>query len=194
MFTNTGYINEISKRLKAFLDEKTYTHCINTAIEAERLAELFSADKEKAAIAGLLHDCAKTANVLELAAKYNLKLDPMIMSSRQLAHAYVGAEIAHIEFGISDEEILIAIRSHTLGNDNMTVLDKIIFVADFTEPGRNFEGVELLRRQAKTDINEAMITAIIGTIRFVLDGRLPLHMQSLSTYNSLISERDKMND
>src|SRR5699024_10272275 len=107
------------------------------------LSEIYGADKEKAYIAGMLHDCAKCLDNETMnynIKKYDIKLDDYEKESRALAHSIIGGYIAKYEFKIDDEEILNSIKYHTTGNENMTLLEKIIYIADLTEKDRDFNG------------------------------------------------------
>lgn len=104
----------------------------------------------------------------------------------ELWHAPVGAYLVRIEAGISDEEILQAIRYHTTGNKDMNTLDKIIFVADYIEPGRKFQGVEEVRHVANESLEQAVIMALKNTIKFLLDKNEAVYPDTLETYNTLI--------
>lgn len=155
--------DELEKKLEDF-NPKLYAHCVRTMNEAERLALQYGADVQKAKIAGLLHDCGK-----KLKEKDNL------------THSKTGAEVAEEVFNIHDEEILNAIRYHTTGRKNMTMLEKIIFIADKIEPGRQYEGVDELRKKAYFNIDEAIAMSLKSTVEYVKMRNLELDEDSLIT-------------
>ena len=123
---------------------------------AVQLALIHGADAEKCRIAGLLHDCAKglgTVEMLKLIDEYAVELYPGEKDYPELLHAPAGRAVAVRDYGVTDAEILSAIRFHTVGSHNMSLIDAIIFVADFIEPNRkSFDGLEGVRALAKKDI------------------------------------------
>lgn len=114
----------------------------------------------------------------------NMSKDLLLYSS-ELWHAPVGAYLVKKEIGITDEEILNAIRSHTTGRPGMTILEQVVFLADYIEPNRTFPGVEEVRELAKKDLNAATITAIRNTIQFLLNKNQLVYPQTIATYNDL---------
>ena len=131
----------INNWLKANLSEERYEHSLGTAECARELAKKFGCDEEKAYFTGLIHDCAKHLAKDKTMEIINTKihLEEGELCSPKTHHAPVGAYIAKQEFGIEDEEILSAIRWHTIGKVNMTTFEKIIFLADKIEIGKKFE-------------------------------------------------------
>ncbi len=177
------------KKLKAALPEKRFKHCKGVRDTAVMLAEKFGADAEKAYIAGIFHDCAKGMKIseqLEKCREYKLELDDITLSCPPVIHAPLGAETARREYGICDEEILNAIRRHTVGGHGMTLLDKIIYTADMIEPGRDFDGVDKLRRAAQNDINEVFFLCVRQSLLFNIKANKPIHPDTLVSYNECI--------
>lgn len=162
--------NEVpEEHLKDMLSPSRYTHSLGVASMATSLAGIYGADAKKAYISGLLHDCAKNLTPEESEIKcrdLDVETDEFERTHFPLIHAKIGAELVKTEFGINDEEICSAIRWHTLGRKNMTLLEKIIYVADMTELSRNFDGVEELREIARTNIDEAVKACAAATIKF----------------------------
>ena len=164
-------ITSYMKKLSAILSEKRYNHSVgvmNTAIE---LAKTHNADEEKAAIAGILHDCAKYMKSEEL---YNYCIDNDIAlteaetKAKQLIHSRLGMTFARDIYGVEDEEILSAILYHTTGRDNMTKLEQIIFVADYIEPNRKYlDGLEYIREVSYKDLNRACALILEKTINYL---------------------------
>ena len=137
---NEAKINEIKNTLKQILDATRYAHTIAVCETAVTLAKRFDADVEKAYHAAFLHDCARglsEVELLEYCKQNNIPLDGHMQKDINPVHALVGADMAKRQFGINDKEILDAIYHHAIGAENMTLLDKIIFVADATEPNRS---------------------------------------------------------
>ncbi len=177
---------EIISRLKETLGEKRFIHTMGVAETARKLAERFGADAEKAYLAGLLHDCAKsmkTHEQLKKCAELGVELDEYSKLCPPVIHAPLGAETAKREYGVSDEEILNAIRRHTVAGKNMTLLDKIIYTADMIEPSRDFEGVGLLRSLAETDVEKAFFESVKQSILFNIKENKIVHPASLESYN-----------
>lgn len=177
------------RQLKKMLSEKRYIHSLNTAETAAALARLYGADPNRAYLAGLLHDAAKDLSGEELilrARNAGIKVDKFCLTRPHLLHAVVGAVIAKEQFGLCDEELLSAIANHTMGKPNMTLMEKIIFLADLIEPSREYAGVEDVREAAKTDMDEAIIKAYDGIIAYVLLKREPLHPVTVKARNYMI--------
>ncbi len=177
-------IKEIKEKLKTALDEKRYKHSISVADEAVRLAQLWGADKDKAYLAGLVHDCAKCIPYND-AIKSGCELDRETLACPGVVHAPVGAYVAEHEYGIEDTEILDAIRYHTVARENMTLLDKIIYLADITEPYRDFDGVEDLRKLCNCDINLAFCEALRRSVVFNIEKGNIIHPNTLYAWNEM---------
>ena len=186
---------EMKKKLARALKKKRYKHSIGVSREALSMARLFGADEKKAYIAGLLHDCAKCFDKeeqLEICRKYDVSVDKMIEYCPAVLHAPAGAALAEHEYGISDPEILDAIRYHTTACGNMSLLDKIIYVADMTEPGRKYDGVELLRALSAKDMDAAYREALRQTLTFNIEKGAIVHPNTLDAWNALlIEDKDK---
>lgn len=178
-------IDEMALFVKKRINEKRYTHSMNTAIEAAALAKKYGADENKAYIAGLLHDAAKglpSSSLISIAAENGVEVDEYEMNNPELMHGKIGAAIVSRELGIKDEDILSAIKWHTTGHENMSLLEKIIYLADIIEPGRNFPETEALRKLAYKDIDEAMLKGLWHVMGFVKEKGLTLHPNSVLAY------------
>ncbi|HZG71774.1 MAG TPA: bis(5'-nucleosyl)-tetraphosphatase (symmetrical) YqeK, partial [Chondromyces sp.] len=108
----------------------------------------------------------------------------------ELWHAPVGAYLVKEEAGIEDEEVLNAIRFHTSGRVGMTLGEKIVYLADYIEPGRHFPGVEEVREMAKKDLDTALIQAVKNTIQFLMKKNQPIFPDTFDTYNDLVSKKE----
>jgi predicted HD superfamily hydrolase involved in NAD metabolism len=186
--------DEMTSFVKGRISEKRYIHSLNTAKEAVALARKYGADENKAYIAGLLHDVAKglPASSLEYIAKVNgIPVDEYELSNPELMHGKIGAAIVSRELDIKDEEILSAIKWHTTGHKNMTLLEKIIYLADIIEPGRNFPETEALRAIAYKDLNEAMLKGLWHVMSFVKEKGLTLHPNSVEAYENIKNMEEK---
>lgn len=177
-------IKEIKKKLKNELDEKRYKHSLSVADEAVRLAGLHGENKEKAYMAGLVHDCAKCIPYND-AIKSGCELDRETLACPGVVHAPVGAYIAEREYGITDIEILDAIRYHTVAREKMTVLDKVIYLADIIEPYRDFDGVENLRKLCNEDLDLAFCEALRRSVVFNIEKGNIIHPNTLYAWNEM---------
>lgn len=148
--------NELEVLLSERLKPARFRHTMGVAETAERLARKYGADPMRARLAGMLHDCAKSMDYDQMVAlvKGNVPdLDDEELATEPVLHAPAGMLLARDEYGVRDPEILSAIRRHTLGDKNMTLLDAVIFVSDFIEPSRRpFAGLEDARAEAEKDI------------------------------------------
>ncbi|MEF2964845.1 bis(5'-nucleosyl)-tetraphosphatase (symmetrical) YqeK [Paenibacillus sp. M1] len=169
---------------------KRWKHVEGVMESAVILAERFGADPVKADLAALLHDLAKFWPVeRQEAVIRDNGLNPELLEyDKQMLHAEVGAFISERDYGIADPEVLDAIRYHTSGRVGMTKLDKIVCLADYIEPGRDFPGVEKIRELAKLSLEEALIAGFDSTISFLLEKRKTIFPLTVLARNDLIRE------
>lgn len=187
--------NELILKLKEMLPEKRFRHSEGVANMAVKLAEFYGVDEEKARIAGLLHDCAKDMTdeeILKLVEKFDILIDDVQRSAVNIVHGHVGAEIARQQFGVTDNEILNAIRYHTTGKENMSFLDKIIYVADYIEPNRDFPGVDVLRKVSFIDIDLAVLLGIDTTINYIIHKNALIHPDTIHARNYMLQKNPKL--
>ena len=166
----------------SMIRHKRVAHVMGVEEEAVRLAKFWGADPELARHAGILHDCTKyleLAPQLHLCEKYGIPLDDLEQKAVKLLHSKTGACIAKYVFGEPDE-VYEAIFWHTTGRANMTLLDKILYMADYIEPNRDFDGVEELRRLAYTDLDQAMLLGVESTIQEMEQRGVPIHKNTLA--------------
>lgn len=182
-------MNKKEKELRNFLekriDKKRLEHSINTANEAVSLAEKYGEDKEKAYIAGLLHDTAKGKckyGLKKLSQEYDITMDEYEKRNPELTHGKLGAIMVSKHLGIQDKDILSAIRWHTTGRANMSLLEKVIYLADIIEPSRTFDGVKKIKLLAYKDIDAAMVLALEYVMKFVHKKGFALHPKSIEAY------------
>lgn len=182
------------QQVLAIIEEKLspsrFEHSLNVARVAEKMAEIYNIDSKTAYLTGLLHDYAKGISgkeLLNIAEKEKLIGDKIERFVPDLLHAPVGAHLIEKELSVKDEEILQAIRSHTLGTLKMSTLDKIIFLADMIEPGRDFPGLERLRCLAENDLDQAMLFGLESTIRYCLDRKRILHPLTVEVRNHFLN-------
>ena len=183
----------IEQELKNSLKSKRFEHTMNVARTASKLAIKYGCDEKKAYLAGLLHDCAKKYDTQFLMGNsgmlFDVEPDEFEVSCPEVFHATVGAEIARKNFGIDDEEILNAIRYHTVANENMTTLDKILYIADLIEPSRDFQGIAKLRALSEKGIDICMLGALRVSIEFILKKDRPIHIATIAARNKLLKSR-----
>lgn len=155
---------EISQKLRKQLQESLkpdrFDHTLGVAYTAAALAFAHGADAEKALIAGMLHDCAKCMSheeQVKICEKNKIEISDVEKKNHSLLHAKVGMYLARTKYDVYDTEILNAIRWHTTGREDMSLLEKIVYIADFIEPNRKpLEGMDTIRKEAFTDIDRCL--------------------------------------
>ena len=171
----------------SYLKHKRIPHVLGTEQEAIRLAERYGADVEKARRAALLHDCTKKlemAEQLALCAKYGIELDALEQRALKLLHSKTGAAIARDVFGV-DDEIYSAIWYHTTGRAGMTLLEKIIYLADYIEPTRDFPGVDVLRKACYEDLDKGLLLGLEMSIEEMQRMGNPVHHATVEARDAL---------
>ena len=171
----------------SYLKHKRIPHVLGTEQEAIRLAERYGADVQKARVAALLHDCTKKLNMedqLALCRQYGIQLDELEQKALKLLHAKTGAAIAREVFGV-DDEIYNAIWWHTTGHGRMTLLEKIIYLADYIEPSRDFPGVEDLRAACYEDLDKGLLMGLEMTVEEMTAMGNPVHHATLEARDAL---------
>ncbi|RTE08520.1 bis(5'-nucleosyl)-tetraphosphatase (symmetrical) YqeK [Paenibacillus whitsoniae] len=176
--------------VKEQMPERRWLHTLGVMETSVMLAERFGGDAEKADLAAILHDYCKYWPVQEQAKiiRENGLPQDLLDYDKELWHSHAGAFIAHSQFGIDDEEVLDAIRYHTSGRENMTLLDKIVCLADYMEPGRDFPGVDNIRELAKTSLEQALIAGFDSTISFLLAKGKRIYPLTVLTRNDLLQQ------
>ena len=176
------------------LTKKRLAHSISVSETAVALAEKYGEDIEKARIAGLVHDLAKDMkdeDLIKLALEHEIVIDEVCLSSPTILHGLVGSIIAREVMGIVDEEILQAICYHTTGRKNMSTLEKIIYIADYIEPLRKFQGVEEVRALCNVDLDAAVLLSLESSIIYVIDQKQLLHTDTIDARNCLINKHGR---
>ena len=161
----------------SYLKHRRIPHVLGTEQEAIRLAERYGADVEKARAAALLHDCTKKLDMpaqLALCEQYGIELDELEQKALKLLHSKTGAAIARDVFGV-DDDIYSAIWYHTTGHAHMTKLEKIIYLADYIEPSRDFPGVDTLRKVCYEDLDKVLLLGLEMTIEEMTAMGNPVH-------------------
>ena len=177
---------KIRKKLKDSLSKSRYEHTLGVEFTAASMAMKFGADINRTELAGLLHDCAKCIDdeeKLEECKKYNVKISDVEKRNPFLIHSKLGAVYAKEKYGVNDEEILSAIRCHTTGRPDMTLLEKIIFIADYIEPARDkAKNLAEIRKMSFEDIDEAMYMILRDTLEYLEGGEGELDPTTEETY------------
>ncbi len=178
------YISILEKRLT----NKRFVHSIEVANEAKRLAEKYGADTEKAYLCGLLHDITKNTpdnEQLQLFERFGIILTELEQNAKKLWHAMSGAAFVRYELGIDDDEIIDAIRYHTTAKADMSLLAKVLYLADYTSLDRDYEDVDEMRRLVDIGLNEAMQYALKYTVNDLASRNLPIHPDTIAAYNQV---------
>ncbi len=176
----------IKEYAKTVLSEMRFAHTVNVAEEAKRLASIWGADSDAAYFAGIIHDIAKEipkGQMLDALAKYGYKPDDTEEQNPELLHGKLAAYIASDKFGVDNAEILSAVAYHTTGRPEMSLLEKIIYVADFTEPGRKYPEACKIRKLANENLDKAVLFQTDMVIKFVIDRGRVLHTDTVNTRN-----------
>lgn len=183
--TKAELIEQIGQDIKGLLSKKRYNHVVRVAETAVQLADRYGYDKEDTQIAALLHDYAKEMpknRQLELAQAYYP--DPLLATyGSAVWHGLAAATLARQKYKVSDPDILQAIAWHTTGWTEMSLLQQIIYTADYIEPGRDFKGVEKVRKLAKKDLNQACFVQMQQTLSHLIKEGASIAPISIYVYN-----------
>lgn len=190
-------VNKITEDLQKRLKPKRFQHTLGVAKTAKEMAEIFHVNPNKAYLAGMLHDCAKNLSdgeLLKICNENNIVITDYERESPYLLHGKAGAYLAETRYGITDEEVLSAIIWHTTGKENMSDLEKIIFSADYIEPGRDKQpNLESLRKLAKTDLNLLVYNILKDTLEYLENSKNKSidenTLNAYKFYKKMINER-----
>ncbi len=184
--------NNYKEILKSRLNEKRYYHSLCVADEAKRLAIKYGADGEKAYLAGLLHDITKNTQEteqLQMFKDFDIIPDSITKGSQKLWHAVTGAAYIEKILGIKDEEIISAVRYHTTAKKNMSLFEKILYLADFSSLDRDYDDVDIMRDKVNESINSAMRYALSYTITELVEKQAQIHPDTMDAYNEIMEEK-----
>lgn len=174
-------LNQLRACSYSMMRAKRIPHVMGVEEEAVKLAQRWGADPELARRAGILHDCTKYYELpeqLDICEEYGVQLDALEQKAVKLLHSKTGACIARGVFGQPDA-VYDAIFWHTTGKADMTTLEKVLYIADYMEPNRDFDGVERLRHLAYTDLDKAMLLGVEMTIQEMQQRQVPIHTNTL---------------
>lgn len=181
-------LESIRNLLEESIPGKRYKHSLRVYETALLLGKRHGADERQVALGALLHDCGREIPVEASAAKareWGLPVDFVEENQPILLHARLGEYLAVHKYGVSDPEVLEAIRCHTTGAEELSLTARIVFLADMLEPHRDFPGVEKLRKTAETDLDKTMLLAYAGTIHYLLEAEALIHPAAIAGYNRL---------
>jgi len=186
----------MENKIRGMITEKRYLHTLGVRDTALLLCRQYGCSQKKAEAAALLHDIARDLPVekmVELLQTNGLWKSEysVIEHNPLLLHAHAGKVIARTEFGVQDKEILQSIELHTTGGESMSLLDKIIFVADFTEPGRTFGGVEKARELVCRDLDRAVLYIYRFILRHLLGKEVFICKNTFLGYNEIVLQVGK---
>lgn len=185
-------LGDYKKIIKPLMGEHRYTHSVNVAKEAKLLAKRYGADEEKALVAGVLHDITKEMpkeEQLQIILDSGIILDNVKLSAPKLWHGLSGSIYVKEKLGIDDEDILNAICYHTTGRANMSLIEKIIFVADFTSEERTYKGVATMRKKSRKSLEDAMLYGFKFTFSDLTSRELSIHPDELDCYNEIVLKK-----
>lgn len=181
----------LMQRVQMQMSEKRFRHVLGVEETAIALAGKYGTSLEKASIAALTHDYAKERSDDEfqlVIRRDQFDLD-LLHWGNEIWHGLVGANFVQRELEIDDEEILQAIRVHTTGAAEMSLLDKIIYVADYIEPGRKFPGVEKAREIALINLDDAVAYETKHTLAHLVEKEVPIYPKTIETYNKWVAKK-----
>lgn len=184
--------NKFKAIIREKLDDYRYEHSLAVADEAARLAEKYGGDRERAYLAGLLHDITKNINQeehLKIFVSFDIILSDLEKNAPKLWHAISGSAYVSKVLKIEDSEIISAIRYHTTGKADMSLVELILFIADFTSRDRNYPDVEVMRELADKSLYEAAVYALSYTVNDLNEQGSAVHPDTLAAleyYKTLI--------
>ncbi len=184
-----GSRKELIAKVKEQVSEKRFKHILGVEQAALELAQANDYELEKASVAALVHDYAKERSEAEFKAlivQTGLEQD-LLNWNNFIWHGVVGAEIIKKELKITDEEILNAVRRHTVGAKEMTMLDQIVYVADYIEPGRDFPGVDQARQLAAESLRAAVEFETKHTLLYLMNNNKTIYPAAILTYNAYVA-------
>jgi len=182
-------IDEYKNLLKSKLGEKRYKHSLCVADEAVRLSHLYGGNSDKAYLAGLLHDIMKDTNKqeqLQMMNQFDIILSNVEKCAPKLWHAISGALYVQKVLNVNDLEIISAIRYHTTAKQDMSLLETLVYLADFTSMDRDYIGVEEMRHVVNVNLDKALYTGLSFTIKDLVMHGCPIHPDTIDAYNEIV--------
>ncbi len=180
-------IFSIREKLKASLKPGRYEHSLSVSFTCMALAMRYGYDLDKAELAGLLHDCAKcydNNSIIAACRNSGMELTEGELQAPSIIHSRLGARMAEEKFGVNDPEILSAIACHTTGKPDMSLLDKILYIADYIEPRRyKIKDLPAIRRLALEDLDQALFQIMEGTLRYLKESGTYADIMTQNAYH-----------
>ena len=180
-------IFSIREKLKASLKPGRYEHSLSVSFTCMALAMRYGYDLDKAELAGLLHDCAKcydNNSIIAACRNSGMELTEGELQAPSIIHSRLGARMAEEKFGVNDPEILSAIACHTTGKPDMSLLDKILYIADYIEPRRyKIKDLPAIRRLAFEDLDQALFQIMEGTLRYLKESGTYADIMTQNAYH-----------
>jgi nicotinate-nucleotide adenylyltransferase len=175
--------------IRNLMGDYRYEHSVNVATEAVALAKLYGENEQKAYTAGILHDITKEfpkEEQLRILTDFGIILDDVQKRAPKLWHSISGSVYIQTALGITDSDIINAVRYHTTGRANMSLLEKIIYIADYTSRERCYDGVEIMRTKSRRSLEEAMIFSFQFTFKKLSSEEIAIHPDELFAYNDIV--------
>lgn len=180
-------LKKIRKSMEKRLDHKRFEHTLGVAYTAASLAMCYDVDINNALVAGMLHDCAKcltNEKRVSICEKYNIVMNEAEQKNPFLLHAKVGSFLAMEKYGVTDTDVINAILNHTTGRPGMSDLEKIIWLADYIEPGRKqAPHLAEIRKVAFEDLDRALLMALEDTLEYLKSGNMEIDSMTQKTYD-----------
>lgn len=191
-------LRKLTKAMEKSLDNKRFEHTMGVEYTAAALAMRYGASVEKALLAGLLHDCAKCLSDekrLAVCEKHNISINDIERRNPSLLHAKVGSFLAMDEYHVEDFEVINAILNHTTGRPGMSLLEKIVFIADYIEPNRkNAPNLDEIRRLAFTDLDKALVYILKDTLDYLGSKGTETDPMTRKTYEYYCEKAEKITE
>jgi len=181
----------IKEKLKRLLPPERYKHSLRVEAAALALAGRYKVNSKKASVAALLHDCSRFLSRKQMVGKafaWGLPVGPMEKLEPKLLHAKLSAVIALRDFKVKDKQIIKAIKLHTVGAEKMSLLDKIIYLADHIEGERDYKEVKKVRKLAFSNLDSAIVESTSSMIRHLLKDKMPVSCETVNTRNAYLSK------
>lgn len=178
--------NELCTLLQKRLSKKRFVHTVNVMKKAEQLAVMYQEDVEKAKLAALLHDITKEVDLdkqLKMLQDFAIIKDSVILETPNLYHAFTAAIYAQQELGITDADVLNAVRYHTIARAGMSGLEKIIYIADATSDERDYKSVDRFRALSEEDLDVCMFEFLKYTIRYLVKEECLIPTDTMEAYH-----------
>lgn len=184
-------MDSIESYIEKNLNEKRKNHIYGVVETAKKLSVKYGADPQKAETAALFHDMFRSTpvDILNMYVR-QLELPPVLLDNANLAHGPIAAIIMQRDYGIDDSDILNAVRYHTTGRENMSLLEKIIYLADAIEPGRAYPTVDEARKIAETSLDQACLFSMERSIQYIRERGLFLHEDTIKARDDLLKKGD----